>query len=119
MLISVRLVAPLQACTAAGGRFSALHNFSTLLSSAVLQLVSNGVLSSLVQSSYPFLLCGICLHDYGLSFRNLPTADNCGIDDDQGDGGGDSESGVEGAGLGTKSGIGMCCVRWICFSVFL
>lgn len=61
-------------------------------------MVPDVVLSSVVQSSYPLLLFGIYLCDYGGSFRDVPASDKSGGDDDhQSDGKGDSdsESGVE------------------------
>ena len=61
-------------------------------------MVSDVVSSSVVQSSYPLLLFGIYLCDYGGSFRDVPASDKSGGDDDhQSDGKGDSgsESSVE------------------------
>ena len=48
-------------------------------------MVSGFVLRSLVQSNIPCLLIGICLYDYGFSFRNVRKSDK--------------ERGVEAAGL--------------------
>lgn len=71
----------------------------TSLSSAMLQMASNIVLSSVMQSN-TLLLFGICLHDYGLSFRNMPTSDKFGLDDhQQGYSDNDKEYGVEATGM--------------------
>lgn len=113
MLINTRRVGPLQACTPVGGRLFVLHGL-TSLSSAVFQTVSDVVLSSVVQSSYYPLLFAICLHDYGLSFRDVPASDQSDVDGNhQGDGDSDSESGVEAAGFETDLGIALRCVRSI------
>ena len=108
MLIKTRLVSPLQACTPVGGRLFVLHCL-TSLSSAVLQTVSDTVLSSVVQSSYYSLLFAICLHDYGISLRDVPACNQSNVDGNhQGDGDSDSESGVEAAGFETD--LALHCV---------
>ena len=62
------------------------------------RMVSDVNLCRLVQSTFPSLLSGIYLHDYGFSLRNVPGPDQSGIHDGyQGDS--DRESGVEAAAL--------------------
>lgn len=82
-------------------------------------MVFNIVLSNVVQSSYPSLLYGIRLHDYGLSFRNMPASDKSDIDDDH-QGYGDRECGVEATGFRINIfKTAMCRVRrvkgFLCF----
>ena len=68
----------------------------------MLRMVSDVIPCRLVQSTYPSLLFGICLHGYGFSFRNVPGSDQSGIHDGyQGDS--DRESGVEAVGLQTNN----------------
>ena len=61
----------------------------------MLHIASNIVLSSVILSN-TLLLFGICLRDYGLSFRNMPASDKFGLDDHhQGYSDNDKECGVE------------------------
>lgn len=88
---------PLQACTPAGGKLFVLYIFPSPLLSVVPQKVPDFVLFRVVQSSYALMLFGIYLYDYGFFLRDLPAPNKSGVDDDdQGDG--DRESGVEAMG---------------------
>lgn len=73
------------------------------------QTVSDTILSSVVQSSYYPLLFAICLHDYGLSLRDVPASGQSDVNGNhQGDVDSDSESGVEAAGFETD--LALHCV---------
>ena len=98
---------PLQACTPAGCKLFVLYIFPSPLSSVVPQGMSlssvvpqevpDFVLFRFVQSSCALMLFGIYLYGYGSFLRDLPAPDKSGVDDDhQGDG--DRESGVEAMG---------------------
>lgn len=75
-------------------------------------MVSDAFLSSVLQSSYPFLLPAIRLHDHGFSLGDVPASRQSGVDDynhHQGDDN-SSESGVGAQRLKIEIFLALYCV---------